>query len=558
MINLMKLMCSKSLFWICISLCMVCTACTTFEPDVYTPLNYTEADTRQTEMNRISDILASNPVEALWRSWLLVTSVPDSPADKERELFDTCISTVTDLCRSAEAKNDFLAVNRYLLSLQAVGVSIDTVLASTVPELKTKFLAEIPGLALHKNVEKSGTTGKVSDFIAGTVTIWVDKGIKVERGMGFVDVVIGSGFFISNDGYLVTNYHVIESEVDPEYEGFSRLYIKLAQDSDTRIPAKVVGWDPVLDLALLKAEITAPYIFSLGSSADLNTGDRIYAIGSPVGLERTLTSGIVSAVDRDLFSIGNVMQIDAAVNSGNSGGPLIDSTGNVQGIVFASVAQYQGLNFAIPVEYLKWELPILYGGGERVHPWIGAYGHTLKDPARPELKGVVVDYIMPGGGAYLGRLSVGDIITHINGESVSAIEQMHHMFMVLQPDTIVRISGITKSGEEFSSAVYLQDRPRSPGYEIYRHDLIAKSMLPIFGMSLTSVGKSEYVVSSVLKGSIADESGFSENDPIRIRNIEFSEKNDAMFVSIYAKKRKNGYLDINLGIAAPLDSSLYF
>ena len=169
-----------------------------------------------------------------------------------------------------------------------------------------------------------------------------------------------------------------------------------------------------------------------------------------------------------------------------------------------------------------------------------------------------IDYIMPGGGAYLGRLSVGDIITHINGASVSAIEQMHHMFMVLQPDTIVRISGITKSGEEFSSAVYLQDRPRSPGYEIYRHDLIAKSMLPIFGMSLTSVGKSEYVVSSVLKGSIADESGFSENDPIRIRNIEFSEKNDAMFVSIYAKKRKNGYLDINLGIAAPLDSSLYF
>lgn len=534
----------------------VCAACSTFEPDIYTPLNYTEQDARRIEMERIEQLRGTSPVEALWRSWLLVTSLPDSPAEQEKQQFDVCVQTVQELYRTAETDRDYLAMNRYLLSLQAVDAASAADFSDSLSAVKAELLAETPGLTAAEN--SASAADSVADFINGTVTIWVDRGIRVERGMGYVDVVIGSGFFISEDGYIVTNYHVISSEVDPEYEGFSRLYIKLASDSDTRIPAKVVGWDAALDLALLKAEITAPYVFALGSSAGLNIGDRIYAIGSPVGLERTLTSGIVSAADRELFALGTVMQIDAAVNSGNSGGPLIDLAGNVQGIVFASAVQYQGLNFAIPVEYLKWELPLLYSGGERLHPWTGAYGHTLKDRTRPDLAGVAVDYIMPGGGADLGGIAVGDIITHVNGQPVSGIEQLHNVCMTLEPDTIIQVSGLREDGTLFDTVVYLQERPKSPGYEIYRHDLIAKAMLPLFGMSLTSIGKSEYVVSSVLKGSIADESGFSENDPIRIRNIEFSPENDAMFVSVYAKKRKNGYLDVNLGIAAPLDSSSYF
>ena len=130
---------------------------------------------------------------------------------------------------------------------------------------------------------------------------------------------------------------MIADLVDKKSESFSRLFIKLAGDSDTRIPAKVIGYDSEIDLALIKTEVEAPYVFSLGSSADLDAGDKIYAIGSPVGLERTLTSGIVSATDRKLFTLASVMQIDAAVNQGNSGGPCIDENGNVQGVVFAAM-----------------------------------------------------------------------------------------------------------------------------------------------------------------------------------------------------------------------------
>ena len=130
--------------------------------------------------------------------------------------------------------------------------------------------------------------------------------------------MIGSGFFIDANGYLITNYHVIQSEVDPEYEGFSRVYIKRAENPTVRIPAKVVGWDATFDLALLKMEINPEVYFQLGSAEDLNIGSRIYAIGSPAGLEQTLTSGIVSAQNRRLLSLGSVLQIDAPVNHGSS------------------------------------------------------------------------------------------------------------------------------------------------------------------------------------------------------------------------------------------------
>ena len=92
----------------------------------------------------------------------------------------------------------------------------------------------------------------MQDCVNATVTIWVDKGIAIHNGMGFADRVLGSGFFIDRKGYIVTNHHVISDMVDPKYEGYSRLYVKLAADQDTRIPAKVIGFDKIHDLALLK------------------------------------------------------------------------------------------------------------------------------------------------------------------------------------------------------------------------------------------------------------------------------------------------------------------
>ena len=175
-------------------------------------------------------------------------------------------------------------------------------------ELEGLYFKQIPGYGIKKS---EVPLKNISQCIAGTVTVWVDLGIKVHGGMGYADRVIGSGFFIDERGYLITNYHVIADVVDPKYEGYGKVYIKLAGDEENRIPAKIIGWDKTHDLALLKTEVKPPYVFSLGSSSDLKSGDRVYAIGSPLGLESTLTSGVVSSTNRKIFTTGSVLQIDA-------------------------------------------------------------------------------------------------------------------------------------------------------------------------------------------------------------------------------------------------------
>ncbi|MBQ4378910.1 MAG: trypsin-like peptidase domain-containing protein [Treponema sp.] len=529
-----------------ISVTLAVLGCTSVQDpeNVFSDIDYTQEDARREERKRILDLLEKNPVQALWRASLL----------KDDETTSECEKAVLGEFNLTVEKSDNFNAYRIAKSLTTLSSPAVSSLSKKLPELSAS-LKNVPGLS----GEKSSGAKKVSSYINGTVTIWVDKGIKVQNGMGFADRVIGSGFFISKDGYIVTNHHVISDLVDKKSEGFSRLFIKLAEDSDTRIPAKVIGYDPEIDLALIKTEVDAPYVFSLGSSADLDAGDKIYAIGSPVGLERTLTSGIVSATDRKLFTLGSVMQIDAAVNQGNSGGPCIDENGNVQAIVFAGMLQYEGLNFAIPVEYLKSLLPSLYAGGKISHPWIGCYGHTKKELGKDA--GLEVQYVFPGASASRARILPGDVITQLDGEKICTLEDMQNVLMRLPAKSIVKIG--YKRGEEevFETEIYLGVRPEQPGYNIYRGDIIAKSFVPIFGMKLIPVSTSnskKYSIETIIKGSVADESGFSENDPVEIRNIRLNEDNSILYAEIYAKNRKKGYLDGVMGIASQLDSPYYF
>lgn len=542
----MKNMCKLKILFLFFSFLGFLSCSSVRDPEnVYSDIDYTQEDVRNEEKKRINDLLEKNSVQALWRAYLL----------KDDETISLCEAKVLEEYNEVVEKQDWFNALRIAKSLETLSSPAVSKLSKSSSELASLSKKNVPGL----NGEKSSAAKKVSSYINGTVTIWVDKGIKVERGMGFADRVIGSGFFISKDGYIVTNHHVISDLVDKKSEGFSRLYIKLAEDSDTRIPAKVIGYDPEVDLALIKTEVDAPYVFSLGSSSDLDAGDKIYAIGSPVGLERTLTSGIVSATDRKLFTLGSVMQIDAAVNQGNSGGPCIDANGNVQAIVFAGMLQFEGLNFAIPVEYLKSLLPALYAGGKVLHPWFGCYGHTKKELGKDA--GLEVQYVFPGASASRARIVPGDLICEVDGQKVRTLEDMQNILMKTASKSIIRVKYRRGEEEFLESDVYLGTRPENPGYNIYKGDIIAKSFLPIFGMKLISVSTSssrKYSVEQIIKGSIADESGFSENDPIEIRNIKLNDENSAIYAEIYAKNRKKGYLDGMMGIAGALDSPYYF
>ncbi len=413
---------------------------------------------------------------------------------------------------------------------------------------KMLLLADIRSLALNTEniVNYEGITKK--DLLKGTVTIWVNRGMKIEGGIGVPDSVIGSGFFIDKTGYLLTNYHVIESEVDPEFEGFSRLYVRLWDDQNTRIPAKVVGWDRVFDIALLKVELEPEVTFSFSQGREYLPGTSIIAIGSPGGLENTITSGIVSATGRKFLQMGSVIQVDVPINHGNSGGPLVDEDGELVGVVFAGIEQFEGINFAIPGYYLTKIIPSLYKGGRVNHPYLGL-------GVQEESNGLRIIYKTPGlSGARTG-LENGDIITNIMGNEIVKIDDVNKLFLDLEPGMVIKMEWI-RNGLEMNGLISLGIRPDFPLYDASLIDLKTNLIPPVFGMEINSISESifgsEYMVTEVFPGSIADLTGLSINDPFSIKKWEIIDDQKIILMQIKIKKRKAGFLESGVQLGAYL------
>lgn len=534
-------------------------------------VNYSSERSIRYEIDTTRKILDSSPVEALARAWALrentegLTEIDELYADAGRRASAEFQSAV-----ESGRWTDAIVLFRSLesLSMAPEGWNDGTLVSKRADSWKiegNKTLSELDTVIRSTPEDEAPSSLTVSRMIKGTVTVWVDRGLRIENGVGYADRVIGSAFFIDSRGYLITNYHVIESEVNPKYEGYSRLYIKLGTDPDSRIPAKVIGWDPVLDLALIKTEIAPPAVYQLGSSEDLKVGNRIYAIGSPAGLEQTLTSGIVSAQNRRLLSLGDVLQIDAPINHGNSGGPIVDEAGRVQAVVFAGIEPYEGLNFAIPVEFLRVILPTLYAGGKVSHPWLGAWGKTVSATDVRTGAGVTLVYALPGSPCDIAGIPRGTVITAINGTAVGTLEDLQSYVIRERPRTIVKLTGFTPSDDTSIAPqvkdwfVMLADRPSMPGEEIFDSDIESRALLPVFGLELEKIGNTKkYTVTSVIRGSIADESGFSAMDVIEIKSVDVNRADSYVSVQLYTKKRKAGYLESYIGLAASLDSPSYF
>lgn len=533
----------KILFFIWASVFLFSCKSEPKRPADYVPLDYTKEDVIKNEINNIRRLQQTECVKALYHAVFL----------GNKDVIEECVKIVENKLKVAIEQKDFIEAERFAVSLNAVNALPSFYSQKTILEEINK---DLPGTKVSA-AKRPVTT---ADCINATVTMWVDKGVKVQNGNMVQDIVIGSGFFIDERGYLITNYHVIQSMVDPKYEGYSRLFIKLPADTETKIPAKVIGYDSVLDLALVKADIEPPFCLTLGSSEDLSVGDKVSAIGAPIGLEGTLTSGIISSVDRKLTTMGVVFQLDAAVNSGNSGGPLIDTNNKVQAIVFAGIMKYQGLNFAIPVEYLKNELPYLYKGGDVIHGWIGSYGNTKK--VRTVKSGLEIYYNLPGGTADFSKLSAGDIITEVNGIKVLSLEQFQMIMMKYEPGTLLKIKYVDgKDTLEKSTVIYLEKRPEYPTKTFYESDLVTGSFIPLFGMALapsSTTNKKLYTITKVINGTTADEMGFSENDPVTVRKIELDDTQEALIAQLYVQRRKKGFLDMTMVIGTSYDSPYYF
>ncbi len=243
---------------------------------------------------------------------------------------------------------------------------------------------------------------------------------RIEQGTG-------SGFILSSDGRLITNAHVVEGTEE----------VKVTLKDGRSFDGQVVGSDPVTDVAVVKIEATDLPTVNLGKAENLTPGEWAIAIGNPLGLDNTVTVGIISALGRSSSQVGvpekrvSFIQTDAAINPGNSGGPLLNATGEVVGINTAIRANAQGLGFAIPVETAERIANQLFSKGKVEHPYLGIQMVTVTPELREKINqdqdfdlkvtqddGVLIVRVVPGSPAQRAGFKTGDIIKTVGSKPV--------------------------------------------------------------------------------------------------------------------------------------------
>ena len=257
---------------------------------------------------------------------------------------------------------------------------------------------------------------------------------------------VGSGFVISADGYILTNAHVVE--------GADEVYVTLTDKREYK--AKIIGSDKRSDVALVKIEGSNLPRLTFGDSNKLRVGEWVIAIGSPFGLDNTVTAGIISAKARDTGDYLPLIQTDVAVNPGNSGGPLINMRGEVIGInsqIYSRSGGYMGISFAVPIDEAMRVSEQLKSAGRVTRGRIGVQiGEVTKDVADslglPKANGALVQRVESGGPAEKGGIEAGDIITRFNG---AAIEKS---------SDLPRLVGNTKPGARSTVTVWRKGAPR--------------------------------------------------------------------------------------------------
>jgi S1-C subfamily serine protease len=311
---------------------------------------------------------------------------------------------------------------------------------------------------------------RVSPAVVSIQATQINK-TKPERRF---ETIVGSGFVIDKDGHLLTNAHVVDGAAS----------LRVTLDSREKVAARVVGLDPVLDLALLRIETkVAVTTARLGDSATIRVGDEVVAIGNPLGLDQTMTRGIVSGVNRILPGVSDqpMIQTDAPINPGNSGGPLVDRCGAVVGINTFISEDAQSIGFAVPVNAARAVLKDLREEGRVVRPWLGIQGRAIDERVGqivrlPITPGYLVEVVYDGSpadkaGVRGGNLSVviqgeeyllgGDIVTAIQGTAVRNHQDYLARVKTFRPGQRVRMI-IFREGHQREITLTVTERPRLP------------------------------------------------------------------------------------------------
>jgi len=271
---------------------------------------------------------------------------------------------------------------------------------------------------------------------------------------------LGSGFLINDAGFILTNAHVVENATDVRV-------VRSGQRQE--FPAKIVGIDPLSDTALIRIDPQpGMVVLPLGSSDSLEVGEMVVAVGNPLGLNHTVTSGLVSAKERIVpgegASLVDYLQTDSAINPGSSGGPLLNLHGEVVGVNTAIVSDAQNIGFAIPIDTVKRVLPLLVSGRSD-RGWFGAAARPLEPgeavpPGETNPNIVIVERVMPDSPAERAGLREGDVVRRIEGVEIPNFVVFRRQLIGMLPGQRLSMT-VSRGGEPFEIHSTLVDRPQS-------------------------------------------------------------------------------------------------
>lgn len=358
-----------------------------------------------------------------------------------------------------------------------LGASIVMGVCFGVPSVRTNLFAG--GLLQNNSNEVINKTNLIDITDYSNTSIQVAEktlpsvvGIKVTYQISSIfgsstGEATGSGIILSEDGYIVTNNHVISSESSSYYaiQEATGIKVKLYND-DTYYDATVIGTDDYTDLAVIKIEKTGLTPAVIGDSSKVKVGEFAMAVGNPLGLDYSVTTGVVSAIERDVQADGRsytVLQTDAAINTGNSGGALVNSSGEVIGINTLKLSGngIEGVGFAIPISSTTSIISQLIENKTVIRPYIGISGSEIDeyDATRYNLpKGVYVESVGKDSPAEKAGIKKSDIITKIEGKEISTVDELNKVKFTYNVGDTVKLT-IKRGSEELEVSVKLEKMP---------------------------------------------------------------------------------------------------
>ncbi len=384
-------------------------------------------------------------------------------------------------------------------------------------------------------------------------------------------VALGSGWIYSEDGYIVTNSHVVKGASDIRVKLYDR------PNDDREYEAKVVGDDPRTELALLKIDAGRKLpTLPVGDSGALEVGEWVMAIGSPFQLEQTVTVGVVSAKGRMLddperpWRMGDIIQTDASINPGNSGGPLVNTRGEVVGVNVAILSPGQagniGIGFAIPADTVKQIIPTLQSEGSVARGWLGVAISDLNENLREAYHapdgGVLIEQITPDSPASKSDLQPEDVVVSVNGQAVKDTWELQKAVAAHRPGEKVTL-GVVRDGRQMQIEVTLGQTPAQYAGTGQSDETATANPDTVLGLALAPItpeiaqarglsAQSGVYVQDVAPDSNAWERGIRPGDVIiKINRTQVKSVEDITSAVEAAKRAGEGFVVVRIQRAGP-------